>query len=490
MKTIKKSLLLLFNITFIFLITNIFINIKVNAADDLVLKIYNWEDYIDEGDSSNHQNSVVDDWINDYKARTNKTVKVVYDTFETNENMLNTLKTGKTSYDLVCPSEYTIQKMIADDMLEKLDYQNGSYQNVENFNKYGSKYLQDLFVKENMAEYAIPYMWGTLGLIYNPDVVDEEDVKSWNILWDENYKNKSTAKDSVRDTYIVGVIHVYYDELMALKEQFLNHDITKEEYNKQISEIMNRVDDETIFLVKEDLLRMRNNIYGFEVDNGKSDISTGRISINFAWSGDAVFALDSAEEDTNGELLLKYSVPEEGSNVWFDGWVMPKGANKELAQDFLNYICQPEIAARNMDTIGYTSSIAGDAIWELANDWYGDEEGEEVDLTYFFEGTLSEEYLTDGKAIIKVAERGRQFDAQYPTEEVISRCVVMAEFGEQNDKVLTMWKEVRSGIIPIAVVIIVLTFHVILIIALVIYRKMKKNKHRYLHKNKEVLQKI
>ncbi len=476
-----KILLLSLSLFMYFFVTKL----PLHAASDLVLKIYNWEDYIDEGSTEEKRNSVIEDWIKDYKDRTNQTVSVVYDTFETNENMLNTLKTGKTTYDLVCPSEYTIQKMIADDMLEKMDYENGSYKYVPNFNTYGSKYLQDLFVKENMAEYAIPYMWGTLGLVYNPEVVSDEDATTWDILWNENYKNQATAKDSVRDTYIVGVIHVYYDTLMELRKQFDEHELTKEEYNKQITEIMNRVDDETIHLVKEDLLRMRNNIYGFEVDNGKSDITTGRISINFAWSGDAVFAIDSAEEDTNGEMQLKYSVPEEGSNVWFDGWVMPKGANKTLAQDFLNFLCQPEIAARNMDTIGYTSSIAGNAIWELANDWYGAEDGEEVDLTYFFEGTLDDEYLTDGKAIIKVAERGRQFDAQYPTEDVISRCVVMAAFGEQNDKVLTMWKEVRSGIIPVAVIVLVFVFHGILIAGLVFYRKFKKSKHRHIERNEE-----
>lgn len=428
------------------------------------LRVYNWQDYIDEGLDDNGEKvttSVLEDWAEDYKKRTGEEVEFVYNTFETNEYMLNVLKTGSEHYDLVCPSDYYIQKMISEDMLEKYNYnEETGYLNVSNYNDYGSPFVKGIFesyqtlnkkTNENLtwANYAIPYMWGTMGFVYDMDKVKIEDVSTWDILWNQNYAKKSTAKNSVHDTYVAGAMHVYKDELLALKNQYESSSKTQEDkdyYNEKITEIMNRFDDKTLELVEDALIEMKNNFYGFEVDNGKTDILGGTITINFAWGGDAVYSMDTADED--GNVTLGYAVPEEGSNVFFDGWVMPKGADVELAEDFINFMCRPDIAARNMGFIGYTSCIAGDEIWELINEWYAVEDGDEgytVDLSYFFKGTIDEEYLTDGKALITVYERGRQFDAQYPTEEVLLRCGVMKDFGEQNDAVLLMWENVKCG---------------------------------------------
>ena len=517
-----------------------------------VLRIYNWQDYIDDG--SEDGSDVIEDFKKWYFEKYGEELEVVYDTFETNEVMMNNLKTGKTTYDLICPSEYTIQKMIRLDMLDKYDFnlkdQNGdiileNYQNV-------SPYLIDLFTKNGWNDYAVPYMWGTLGLIYNPEVVNEDDIIHWNILWNLDYNNLASAKDSVRDTYVVGVMYVYYDELMAIHEKYYDtHEITFEEYNDQIQKIMNRCDKETLSKVKDVLIEMKKNLYGFEVDSGKSDIVTGKISINFAWSGDAVYAMDLAEsEDPDNPLYLNYYVPDEGSNIWFDGWVMPKGANKELAQMFVNYLCRPEVAVQNMNFIGYTSSIVGDEVIDMIDDWYGatlpefdeelnswvygyeseedgtsicdlgindktlevsvDEEGNiylgttkvydllegkldkdgvsykdlypctcyDVDLTYLFKDAVSDEYLDeDGKVIVKVEERGRQFDAQYPNEEIIARCGIMEDFGENNDNVLAMWENVKIGNIPLYITI-VLVVAVVSLITVMYLRKFLKVRTR------------
>ena len=415
-------------------------------GNNLVLRVYNWQDYIEDGkdDEGNKvSNSVIEDWILDYKERTGKDVSVVYDTFETPEIMLNNIKTGKTTYDLACPSEYMIQKMIREGMVEKYDY-DGKLINVSNFNEYGSPYIQRIFLESNLSEYAVPYMWGTMGLIYNPQLVDEEDIDSWSIMWNEKYKNMASAKDSVRDTYVVGVMYLNKDKLLKIKLDYESGLLTDAEYNREISLIMNDTSD--IAGVERVLKKMKKNIFGFEVDNGKNDIVTGKIAINVAWSGDAVYSMDVAEEEE--EVYLNYSVPKEGSNIWFDGWIMPKGANKELAQDFVNFLCQPEIAARNMDYIGYTTSIAGDEVFDLVKEWYAvseEEEGEYADLTYFFGDTISPESKIDGKALVKVDVRGRQFDAQFPSEEVINRCAVMEDFKEMNDDVLAMWENVKLG---------------------------------------------
>lgn len=459
-----------------------------------VLRIYNCQDYIDDGlddDGNVISNSILDDWVIDYKARTGKNVSYMYETFETNENMYNVLKTGKATYDLVVPSDYMIQKMMRENMLEEFHMEDdGSYTNVPNYNDYGSNYLKELFDEYNFTKYTIPYMWGTMGFVYDPSVVSEEDISSWNVLWDEKYHNASTVKNSVRDTYVVGVMHVYQNELNELRTALENNLLTeaisdeekallKKNYNDKVNEIMNRVDDETISLVQDDLISLRQNIFGFEVDNGKTDIVTGKIHINFAWSGDAVYSMDCAEEDA--DMKLNYYVPLEGSNVWFDAWVMPKGANVELAEDFVNYLSSPESAIRNMDKIGYTSSIAGDDVFNyMLENYEAEEDGIPVDVTYFYKDSLSEELLTDGRAIINVEERGRQFDAQYPDEETILRCGIMQDFGDRNDAVLNMWENVRSGASTLLLwlpIILIVLFALGFYIAKQIIKNERKKRH-------------
>ena len=372
----------------------VFLSFGCSQEEELVLKIYNWQDYIDDG--SEDGSYVVEDWINWYKETYGVEVTVIYDTFETNEVMLNNLKTGKTSYDLVCPSEYTIQKMIRLDMLEEFDYelkdQNGNLI-LENY-KYVSPYLKDLFEGKDLSRFAVPYMWGTLGFIYNPEEVDEEDIIHWNILWEPEYKNMASAKDSVRDTYVIGVMYVYYDELMSYHNAYyVDKTMSYEDYNKKICEVMNRCDEETVKKVQDALIEMKKNLYGYEVDSGKSDIVSGKIAINFAWSGDAVYSMDLAEsEDPDNPLYLNYYIPDEGSNVWFDGWVMPKGANIELAESFVNYLCRPEVAVQNMTFIGYTSSIVGDEVLDMIDDWYGATLPEyDLDLESWVYGYVDEE---------------------------------------------------------------------------------------------------
>lgn len=476
MKIIKSSMLLL---SLLLLSTSAGCSREENA--DRILRIYNWQDYIYEGDEESNSPGLIEMFEEYYEEKYGETIKVEYYTFETNENMLNVLRTGKSQYDLVCPSDYVIQKMIKEDMLEKYDLSK-----VDNFENYGAKYIKSLFERSKVStdrgekvwiDYSIPYMWGTMGFMYNPDNVNPDDIKSWSILWDGNYKYKSTLKDSVRDTYVAAAMYVYKDELKELKNNLDSGLITDEEYNAEVGNLMNSTTDETVSKIEEALRQGKENSYGFEVDSGKSDIVTGKIDINFCWSGDAVYALDCAEEES--DVYLNYYVPDEGSNVWFDGWVMPKGAQVELAQEFVNYLCNPEIAALNMDYIGYTSAIAGQEIFDLVYDWYSvktkdyysddewkelsDEEKEsvfqnmqeveeayddgeifKVDLSYLFQGTLENDVT-----YIYTSEKNRQFSAQYPEYETIIRCAVMEDFGHDNEKVISMWIRVKSDNVPL-----------------------------------------
>lgn len=346
-----------------------------------ILRVYNWEEYISES-KEDESIDIITQFEKYCKETLNRNVKVEYSTFGTNENMYNELNLSKKktasgvnySYDVVCPSEYMLLKMMREGMLEKLDMAK-----VPNYAENASPYIQELFKTlknegsdESLYDYAACYMWGTMGYVYNPEIVSDEDASHWNLLWNDKYKGKGTIKDSVRDSYILAVGYCVEDELNGVLKDY-EKDGDSAQYNKRLTEIFNRTDDKTVDTVGKALTELKDKIYGYEVDSGKKEMAQGKIAINFAWSGDAVYTLDEAETPDAGDnaLYLKYAVPKEGSNIFFDGWAMPKGANVELAQEFINFIESPDNAVLNMDYIGYTPSIGGETMFENAIDWYG-----------------------------------------------------------------------------------------------------------------------
>ena len=371
--------------------------------DAINLRVLNCEDYICEDpftyEDEDGEILEFDDCLSGFEqlmAKQGKKVKVIYDTFDTNETMLSSLKTGKSTYDLICPSDYTIQKMLSLDMLQKIDFAN-----VPNYLDYGSHYLLDTLdgipamlngVEEKVGDYAVGYMWGTLGILYNPKKVAEAkglteeqvkvDMADWDSLWSEAYAGEMSVKDSMRDTYSVGIMHAFgeeirekldashcFDEDYNLLEGKWDEAVAK--YNPQITEIFNRCDEKTVGEVKDILLRLKENVFGFEVDSGKEDIIKGMIGMNTAWSGDATYSIETALAEQNTHLY--YSVPSIGGNIWLDGWVIPKESDAEhkaLAEAFLNYLCDPQVAAANMNFIGYTSFVAGDTVPSLIREWY------------------------------------------------------------------------------------------------------------------------
>ncbi|MDE6676262.1 MAG: extracellular solute-binding protein, partial [Clostridia bacterium] len=374
-----------------------------SGDDTVILRVYNWEEYIDDGGEGSYvydtlkeelapemshkafqkwykkeygtqlAPSIIDDFEDWYEDTYGKPIRVEYSTFGTNEDMYNQLKLGVT-FDLVCPSEYMIMKLIAEDMLEPLSDEFFVEDNELNYYLNNvSEYIAGVFAEEReldgktyqLEKYAAGYMWGTTGFIYNPEKVDFTENAYWNTLLDTNYKNKVTTKDNVRDSYFVGLAIVHQKELLALKEQYENGEITREDYNEQVTHLMNDTSAETVKKVQDTLIKMKSNLYGFETDSGKQDMVTGKIWINFAWSGDAVYAMDLAEEQG---VELNYYIPDECANLFFDGWVMPKGANHQAAEAFINFLSMPENAVRNMYYIGYTSAIAGDEVFEYVED--------------------------------------------------------------------------------------------------------------------------
>ena len=371
------------------------------------LRVFNCEDYIGESELSPFWEEAEEETYADVisafeaweKEVNGKNVRVIYDTFDTNETMLSSLKTGKTNYDLVCPSDYTIQKMMAQGMLEPYDVDA-----TPNYDAYASPYLVevlDSITAQNgdgtgeeypISAYSRGYMWGTLGILYNPAKVaadkglEEDEVKfdmgDWASCWDPKYKSEMSIKDSMRDTYSVGIMKLFGEEIeqnlqssgyfeegnYALKEGAFEEAVWR--YSPLMSDIFNRADEKTVQDVEKVLLDLKGNVFGFEVDSGKDDMVKGMIGMNLAWSGDAVYSMDRGENEADNYIY--YSIPKTGGNIWFDGWVMPKSdsLHKEEAQEFVDFLSHPDIASANMDTIGYTSFIAGDTILDLIRSWY------------------------------------------------------------------------------------------------------------------------
>lgn len=461
--------------------------------ETLVLKVANWEEYIDEGGWDEDElidienpydeeaggvigvNSIVDsftEWFNSSDFGYN--IKVEYSTFGTNEDLYNRLNLGD-KYDLVCPSDYMIMKLKNEDKLEKFssDFLDSSKEENYYINNV-SPYINGVFEKYDWKEYAACYMWGTTGLIYNPELAEEDDVSHWDILQNRDYQRKVTIKDNVRDAYFAALgIHN--------AETLLSESITADER----SQLLNATDDENIAAAEDILKDIKENVYSFETDSGKADMVTGKVIANFQWSGDGVYIMDLADEDGTE---LWYSVPEECTNLWFDGWVMLKnGINgdarkKQAAEAFINFVSRPDNAVRNMYYIGYTSAIAGDTVFEYLDwnygmvfdqtdeEWFDAEITEvyEYDLSYFF-GEGYSLYIDASQLIIEDAttsveqlgyedygntieytvyssgkiSKGRQAFTQYPTENVINRSVIMLDFGDRLAQINQMWINVR-----------------------------------------------
>ncbi len=428
-------------------------------ADSVVLKVCNWEEYMDLGDWDEEEtidldsgdiigvNALYEDFEDWYYENYGVKVKVEYSCFGTNEELYNMLTLGD-EFDLVCPSEYMIMKLMTEGWLvpysdafgDEEDEHNYYVRNVSPFIK--EKFDDHEINGESWSKYAAGYMWGVTGILYNPDEVDEEQVSSWDCLRDSTFSRQITIKDNVRDAYFPAVAAVKKD--MLTDSSF----ISAADYPQRLEDEMNDVSEETVAKALDFLQDTKDVAYSFETDSGKADMVSGKVLANLQWSGDAVYAMDQAEED---DLYLAYSIPEECTNLWFDGWVMLKRgvgndpAKQAAAEAFVNFLSRPDNAVRNMYYIGYTSAVAGgtdgDEVLEYVDWTYGAGEDEEdiceYDLSWFFD---DEEAVIDAPA----EQLTRQLYAQYPPEEVMERSSIMRYFdADANARINRMWINVR-----------------------------------------------
>lgn len=268
-----------------------------------VVNVFNWEDYISE------------ETLRLFTEETG--IRVDYMNFTTNEDMLVQVRTQPGAFDVIFPSDYIVERLIAEDRLEELNFEN-----IPNSN-YTLDWLQNP-AYDPAHKYSIPYMWGTVGILYNTTKV-MDSVTSWDILWNENYKGTVFMLDSIRDTLGLAL--------------------------KSLGYSMNTRNPLEIEAAKQKLIAQKSSgmVKAYQVDETKDKMVAGEGALAVVWSGDAQYAIDLNPD-------LAYAIPEEGSNIWVDAMVIPKGAkNKENAEKFIDFMCRPDIAQLNSQKIGYSS---------------------------------------------------------------------------------------------------------------------------------------
>ena len=269
------------------------------------ITVYNWYDYIDP------------DVLDIFEEETG--IHVNYVNFSQNEDMYTRVSTGAGSYDVIFPSEYMIERLLKEDLLEELNLDN-----IPNMQNVLPSLLDPSYDPNNA--HSIPYMWGTLGIIYNTDMVSEP-ITSWSVLFDGEYAGSIYMMDSVRDT-------------LGLALKFLGYS-------------MNSRDEGELQEAGELLLKQRDDgiVAGYILDQAKDKMVANEAAIAVIYSGDALYAMEKNDK-------LAYVIPDEGSNIWVDGMCIPKGsAHKEAAECFINFMCRPDIAQKNMEYIYYSSPI-------------------------------------------------------------------------------------------------------------------------------------
>ena len=334
----------------------IFYSSKEDLSGTNQVIVYNWGEYLDP------------EVITLFEKETG--INVVYEEFETNEIMYPKVQSGAIAYDVVCPSDYMIQRMIENDLLAELNFDN-----IPNIKNIGQEYFKQSRQFDSENKYSVPYCWGTVGILYNKPMVDEP-IDSWSVLWDEKYKDSILMQDSVRDAFAV-----------ALK--YKGHSL-------------NSTDLDELEEAKELLIKQKPLVQAYVIDQVRDKMIGNEAAIGVIYSGEAIY---TQLENPN----LEYVIPKEGSNVWIDSWVIPKNAkHKENAEDFINFLCRPDIAKMNFDYITYSTP-----------------------------NTAARELIED-PAI-------RNSKIAFPDASELERCETFQFLGDKNDAIYNkLWREIKS----------------------------------------------
>ena len=285
-----------------------------DVLNDEKLVVYNWGEYIDP------------EVLTIFEKETG--IDVVYEEFETNEILYPKISSGAIAYDVICPSDYMIQRMIENDLLSEINFDN-----IPNIKNIGEQYMEQSKQFDPENKYSVPYCWGTVGILYNKTMVDEP-VDSWSILWNPKYKDSILMQDSVRDAFGATLKYLGYS--------------------------LNSTDLDELTEAKNLLIEQKPLVQAYVIDQVRDKMIGNEAALGVIYSGEAIY---TQKENPN----LEYVIPKEGSNIWIDSWVIPKNAeHKENAEKFINFLCRPDIALMNFEYITY--STPNEAARELIED--------------------------------------------------------------------------------------------------------------------------
>lgn len=322
---------------------------------DQVINVYNWGEYIAPG------------VLEDFEKETG--IHVNYSLYDSNEILYSKLQGGGSNYDVIFPSDYMIERLIKQDMLEPLNYDN-----IPNAKLLDEKYLNHSYDPGN--QYSLPYMWGTVGIVYNKQMVTEP-VTSWNILWNEKYAKKILMYDSSRDSIAIAM----------LKNGFS----------------ANSRDESELAVAEQSLIEQKPLVLSYTLDDTVDKMLAGEAALCVVYSGQAMMIMDDEENGDN----FAYVIPEEGSNLWFDGVCIPKGTkNKEAAEQFINFLCREDIALRNVEEICYSTPNAA--------------------------------------AYAQLDEETKNNPAAYPDDETLARCEVYTDLGDYLETYEDAWTHIKA----------------------------------------------
>lgn len=326
-KTLRKMIMAVLTISFLLLPCAV----SASAAGDTAggvkeINVYNWGEYISIGEDE------LMDVNKEFEKRTG--IKVNYNTFDTNESLYAKLKSSGASYDVIIPSDYMISKMINEDMLSELDFNN-----IPNYSLIDDRFKTDCEYDPS-NKYSVPYTWGRVGIFYNSEVVTET-VDSWDILWNEKYKKQILMIDNPRDAFGIA--------------------------QKKLGYSFNSTNTGEWDKATEELKAQKSILQAYVMDQIFDKLSSGEAAIAPYYSGDALTIYDNNDK-------IKFAVPKEGTNLFVDAMCIPKNcSNKAGAEAYINFMCETDVASDNISYISYSSPQieAAEQHKEYLTDKYG-----------------------------------------------------------------------------------------------------------------------
>ena len=402
----KKVLSVVLFVVLVTILAMSFIACK-EAPRDEVLKLYVPGEYIDE--------DIFEEFESWYAEKTGKNVTVEIETFDTVEQVQLAVEGSKADYDLLCPSDYMVEYLIKNNLVQKVDK---SVINVQQAGLFKSQYIETTKEFDPTLEYAVPYMYGTLGLVYDITKTNKQ-ITSWEALFGNEFAGKRSVKDSIRDAYAAACL---YNKGATLKT------LTGAEQKDAVQAVFEDATEATANAAGNALLAVKQGGAEWDVDNVKFEMAANQsnVAVALMWSCDAGYVMNDYEDtdgnECTGNRNLWYVVPEEGGNVYIDAFVISKYAqNVEAANLFLQFLCTKDIAIQNSEYAGAISPVAA-AYDELYESYTGDDE--------MFEGT---------------AEGWKEMfiEMMFPSAETLNRCGVMKDFGAGKSNVTNMWGRIQ-----------------------------------------------